>query len=368
MASLAEIDWCDTPLVAPTRNTEVEREIRKHLGVSQNSTAYLAPVPWVAWTLTTNMPPVAHISNRLTDLIGLIVSMENSCRHCYGATRSILRLTGYSEKRISQLEEDLYQSDLDERTLTALAFARKCARSDPRPDARDLAELAEVGYSRMAIAEVAYVATSACYSNRLATILAIPPDDIEDLEKNPLARLFRPVIRVVFNALDARAKQRNRKRFPPGAIQACAPKLGGKLIEALRESPTAPMLARILEDCWQSPHLSRRTKALTFVVVAQALNCPLCTLEGRQLMELEGWRQEDIDHLLTYLSSDQLTPFESRFIHFARDTVNYKVPDIQYTARRFLADLKKEEIIEACGLVSLANWVARLSIILEQDR
>ncbi|PHK98309.1 hypothetical protein CGL56_11445 [Neolewinella marina] len=355
-------------MVAPTPNTEVEREIRNHLGFPLNSIAYLVPVPWVAWTLATNMQQVAHISGRLTDLITLIVSMENSCRHCYGATRSILRLTGYSEKRISQLEEDLYQSELDERTLTALSFARKCARSDPRPDASDLAGLAGAGYSREAIAEVAYVATNACYSNRLATILAIPPNDIEQLEKNPLSRLLRPLVRVLLEKFITRAQRKNVSKFQPRAAQPGTPRLGGKLIDALHGSPTAPMLECILEECWQSPHLSRRTKALTFVVVAQALNCPVCTTEGRQLMELEGWRRDDIDHLLRYLSSDQLTPFEARFIHFARDTVNYKVPDIQYTARRFVAGLKKEEIIEICGLVALANWVARLSIILEQSR
>ncbi|THH37971.1 carboxymuconolactone decarboxylase family protein [Neolewinella litorea] len=367
MVKLDQIDWCETPLVLPTRGTPVEEEISRHLGFPLTSLAYLAPVPWVAWSLATKIQPVAHISNRLSDLITLVVSMENSCRHCYGATRSILRLTGYSQKRISELEEDFFHAKLDERNKTVLDFSRKCARADPRPDAGDLDALARVGLSRMEVAEVAYVATNTCYSNRLATILAIPPDAIEDQDKKLLTRLFRPLVAIGFRGVLNRTKKRNIRKYRSELENLEGPPFGNRLVDALRGSPTADVLHSILNDCWHSPHTSKRTKALAFAIIARTLNCSVCTTEANRLLECEGLLREDIDHLQTYLSSDALSGFESRFIHFARDTVNYQVPDIQFVARRFLEGLSKEETIEICGLVALANWVARLSIILEQN-
>lgn len=367
MVTLDEIDWCETPLVPPTKGLPLEQEITRHLGISLTSMPYLAPVPWVAWSLVTKIQPVAHISNRLADLITLVVSMENSCRHCYGATRSILRLTGYSEKHISKLEEDLYHSKLDEEVKLVLEFSRKCARSDPRPDAGDLDALSQRGFSSIEIAEIAYVATNTCYSNRLATILAIPPDGIENTDNNFFTRLFRPLVSVRFRRVIDRAKQRNISKYQNDPPDPESLPFGAKLIASLQGSPTAHVLQNILGDCWQSPYTTRRTKALAFAIIARTLGCSLCTTEANQLLKREGLLQQDIDHLLTYLSADKLTVFESRFIHFARDTVNYQVPDIQFKARRFVADLSKEEIIEVCGLVALANWVARLSILLQQS-
>ncbi|NJB87376.1 AhpD family alkylhydroperoxidase [Lewinella marina] len=367
MAIVDQIEWCETPLVAPTRGTLVEQEIRRQLGLSLTSIPYLAPVPWVAWSFATKIQPVAHIPSRLADLITLVVSMENSCRHCYGATRSILRLTGYSQNRISELEEDFFHAKLDERSKAVLDFSRKCARADPRPDARDLEVLERVGLSRVAVAEVAYVATNTCYSNRLATLLAIPPDGIEDQDNSLLTRLFRPLVAIGFRKFLNRARKRNIRKYAsaPGNPQGVP--FGGRLVNALQGSPTADVLQSILNGCWHSPHTATRTKALAFAIIARTLNCPVCTAEASQLLKSEGLLQEDIDHLQTYLSSDALNGFESSFIHFARDTVNYQVPDIQFVARRFLTGMGKEEIIELCGLVALANWVARLSIILEQS-
>ena len=47
--------------------------------------------------VTPNVPVV------LSGLIGLVVAMDNSCRHCYGAFRSMLKIMGYSEPLIRKL-------------------------------------------------------------------------------------------------------------------------------------------------------------------------------------------------------------------------------------------------------------------------
>lgn len=366
MVYLNEMEWCETPVVPPTMNTDVEQEIRRHLGMPMTILRYLAPVPWAAWSFVSKVQPVIHIPDKLSDLIELVVSMENSCRHCYGAIRSLLRLTGYSQQQITQLEEDLYHGDLSDAEKKMLTFARKCARSDPRPTLADLQELEAAGFSRLAIAEAAFVATSACYSNRVAIILGIPHDNVENIEQSWWGRLMRPVLSSRLHSLMYRAKQKNIQRYqpPPGGFPDSG--IGARLIQALEGSPTAGVLYTILNEAWASAVLPRRSKALIFAIVAQSLDCPVCTTEACELLHGQGLLQDDIEQLLTYLYSDRLSPLELKLVDFARDSVRYQVSDLQDKAHQLRADLSQAELIELAALVGLANWVARLSIILQQ--
>ena len=67
---------------------------------------YLTPVRWLlqanavsAVRVTPNVPVT------LGALISLVVAMDNSCRYCYGAFRSMLKIMGYSEGVMRKLEE-----------------------------------------------------------------------------------------------------------------------------------------------------------------------------------------------------------------------------------------------------------------------
>ena len=67
---------------------------------------------------------------------------------------------------------------------------------------------------------------------------------------------------------------------------------------------------------------------------------------------------------MTHLNSDRLEPFELKVLSFARETVRYQTRRIQEIAQRFAAGLEREVLVEVVGLVSYANGLARLSILL----
>ena len=144
--------------------------------------------------VTPNVPVV------LGALIASVVAMDNSCRHCYGAFRSMLKIMGYSEAMIRKLEESLAVNELTNKEKAALEFARKVSRSAPRPSESDLQELTAAGFSAIEIAEIAYLAGNNACGNRLATLLALPPDPLEEVEANWFTKLKRPFTRKDFRA------------------------------------------------------------------------------------------------------------------------------------------------------------------------
>ena len=143
-ASLDQIDWCDVPLLPPIPDPAWEAEFKKRFGRTTTLTRYLTPVRWMLIAdeiLESRVTP--NLSPDLENLISLVVAMDNSCRHCYGAFRSILKIMGHSESVIRKLEESLAIGELNPKQRVALEFARKVTRSAPRPSAGDLRMLTE---------------------------------------------------------------------------------------------------------------------------------------------------------------------------------------------------------------------------------
>ena len=139
MASvLQHVAW-EPCLIDPRPDREIEAYARRRLGMSFPPIRYFAPVPWLARALVDLHPEfglLMHLEQSVADLIGLVVSQENSCRFCYAAVRAMLRVQGMSEARIQRVEQDLARADLAPRTVSALAFARSQSRSGP-PAARE---------------------------------------------------------------------------------------------------------------------------------------------------------------------------------------------------------------------------------------
>jgi alkylhydroperoxidase family enzyme len=100
-----------------------------------------------------------------------------------------------------KLEESLAVKQLTTKERLALEFARKVSRSSPRPSDSDLQELKAAGWSPIEIAEIAYLASNNASGNRLATLLAMPPDPLEEVEANWFDKLKRPFSRQEFRAL-----------------------------------------------------------------------------------------------------------------------------------------------------------------------
>ncbi len=358
-ASLEQIEWCDVPLVPPIPDPRWEAEFMRRFGRPTNFLPFLTPVRWMFLAdevLESRVTP--NLSPDLEKLISLVVAMDNSCRYCYGAYRSVLKIMGYSERLIRKMEESLAVDELMPQEKIVLEFARKVTRSAPRVSAVDLKELSEAGFSQIQIAEIAYIVGNNAIGNRVATLLALPPAEVEKLESSWVRKFLKPMIRRKFR--DSMSKVEVFE--PDGPYRGP----GSRIVEALSESPAGGALAMVLSEAWKSHVTSRRVKALIFAVVAKGLLCPTCEAEAAALFRKEGWTDEEIAHLLSNLTSDRLDTFELKVLRFARETVRYQTRRIQTLAREFAKGLEREVVIEVIGLVSLANGLARMSSVLQE--
>jgi alkylhydroperoxidase family enzyme len=358
MASLLEqIDWCEVPLLPAVPDPAWEKEIIRRFGFASNVLKFLTPVQWLMEAeqlVESRVTP--SISVPLRAFISMAVAMDSSCRHCYGAFRSMLKILGYPEGVVRKLEESLAGDELTNKEQAALEFARKISRSAPRPGESDLRELKAVGFSQLEIAEIAYLAAINAAGNRLATLLALPPDPLEEIDANWFERLKRPFTRKEFRAALSYVVD---MPFPTGSIGP-----GAGIVRALEGSPAGTALATILHGGWNSTITSKRVKALIFAVVARGLGCQACEAEATEFLRAEGWTDPEIKHVLTYLTSNKLDPFERKVLSFARETVRYQTRRLQELAQGFAKGLERELVLEIIGLVSYANGVARMSALL----
>jgi alkylhydroperoxidase family enzyme len=357
--SLDQIDWCDVPLVPPIADPVWEKESLKRMGFVSTMAKYLVPVRWLLQAdelMRARVTP--NIPVDLSAMISLVVAMDNSCRYCYGAFRSMLKIMGHSEVVMRKLEENLAVNQLTTKERVALEFARKVSRSSPRPSETDLQELIVAGWSPMEIAEIVYLVGNSAAGNRLATLLAIPPDPLEEIEANWFDKLKRP-----FSRQDFRASLTGVFDVPPPANYEGP---GRQIVEALKGSPAGAAVATVQSSAWHSPITSRRTKAIVFVVVARGLGCEACETEAAQALRHDGWTDDEIKHLLTYLTSERLDAFELKVLRFARETLRYQTRRLQDLARNFATGLERDTLLEVIGLVAYANGLARMSILLQR--
>jgi uncharacterized peroxidase-related enzyme len=353
----ARMEWGECWLTPPPMPRELATELKRLTGGFLPAWAtYTASVPWVAraCALLTHKQ-AAHMPLPLVDLISLVVSQDNSCRYCYGATRTILRILGYSEEQVDRIERDLHLSDLSRQEQVALDFARKVSHANPRPTAADRAALVAAGLSPPAVAEIAFMAAFVGFPNRIATLFALQPEAFEKLPDKPLAWIIRPFI--------ARG-MRGQRVSPPGLPE---PNIGPchEMVAALVGSPMARLLRTVVDEAFASPVLPRRTKLLMIAVIGRALGCPLCEREARAGLGAEGFSAADVDEVLSNLGSPKLDRRDALLVPFARETVRYQTGAIQRRTRELARELPIEEVIEAAGIASLANAVGRLSIMLE---
>lgn len=356
MMKLEDIEWCPTPLVKPIKNPDMEKEIKEISGMVPFAASYLYSVPWMAQTLAIlQKRELRFISDKLSELIGLVVSMDNSCRYCYGANRAFLKLSGMKEREIRQLEEDINKTNLSEKEKYVLTFAQKISRSDPRPSYQDFKHLERIGFSKNEIIEIVYETTKSLFINRVTTMLALPPDPFESLMSNRWVQLLRPVL-----SLGMRMFMNRRKSSIPSWTNEGP---GKEIVELLRELPAGYRMRSILDSSWNSMILSKRSKALISYIIAQTLSCEFCGSESVRYLRFEDFSDEDLSKLSKYLTCDRLMETEVVLIDFARDTVRYKPVYIQNKARGLTEHFSNEEVLEICGCAALANWMARLTIL-----
>jgi len=265
-------------------------------------------------------------------------------------------MLGYREAYIARLERDFHVAELSDAERAALDFARRMSRADPRPARAERERLAQVGFTAPAVAELAFVAAAIVFANRAATLLALPPDPLEQMVDRPLVRLLRPVI-----ARRMRSKPRRPEPLPEPNEGPFA-----SVVAALEGSPAAGVLRRAIDGALASPVLPRRTKMLLFAVVARALGCTRTESEMRAALALESLGTADVEGILATLASSRLDARETRLVPFARETVRYhRIPAVQRRMREVARGLEPAEIVETVGLLALANAVCRLSVLLD---
>jgi alkylhydroperoxidase family enzyme len=357
--SLDQIDWCNVPLLPALPDAEWEREVVRRFGFISSLAKYLTPVRWLMEAEQLGEARVTpSVSVPLRAFISMVVAMDSSCRHCYGAFRSMLMILGYPESLIRELEESFATNQLTNKEQVALEFARKVSRSAPRPSESDLRELKAAGYSQLEIAEIAYLASLNAGGNRLATLLAVPPSQLEEIKANWFTKLKRPFTQKEFRASLSYVVN---VPYPAEFVGPCA-----GIIQELKGSPAGAALATVLQGAWNSTITSKRVKALIFAVVARGLSCPACEAEASKVLRAEGWTDSEIEHVLTHLTSNKLDAFEQKVLSFARETVRYQTRRLQEVAQSFAKGLKREVLVEVIGLVSYANGLARMSILLHR--
>ncbi len=360
MKALQDIEW-ERCLLEPQRDAAVERYVRQEMGRVPTIVPYFEGCPWIVRSLITmNQYRVrlVHVSFTLADLIGLVVSQDNSCRFCYATQRVLLRAQGLPERRIRQLEDDFVGAQLDRRDGAALEFARHISRGDPRSFGADRTTLGDVGWSEEAIRELAFVAASHVYFNRLATIPALPVDRIERLSRGWALGLLAPLIG---RRLRARQVRGDRQVLPPELRSG--PYSG--LVQLLDGLPAARALRGVLDGAWQSSLLPARAKAFVFAVVARGIGCPPAEREATRLLEAGGMKTAEVEETLAHLGSGSLDALEAVIVPFARETIRYRPVQVQRRARDLSGSLDDAHLVELIGVTALANAVCRLCLAVD---
>jgi len=340
---LADVEW-ESCLLEPAPDPELAAYLQRELGGVPRSAPYLTACPWVVRSLA-SIGRYAHLDRRLSDLIGLVVSQDNSCRFCFAMQRVVLRVQGFPERQIRALEEGLFAAEIDEKDRAALEFVRRFSRGQPLASARDLEALRRAGWSEPLIREIAFCAASMVYYNRLSTLPAIPPQDVEALPDRWWARVLFTLIA----PLARRQLRRAHRRSAQGPLSAAA---------ALR---------RLLDEAFASPVLPRRTKALVFAVVARGLACPASEAEAGRLLAAEGLAPAEQDAILAHLASPDLDATEAALLPLARDTIRYRPAQIQRRSRALLEGVGVAPFVEFVGVSALANAVCRLLAMAEPE-
>ena len=353
--TLEQIPWPKDAFIEPTSNPALEKKIAASLGLLPDLMRYVLRLPWLvdAEVLVCRYTPV-HFRPEVGHMLGMVISQENSCRYCYGAYRALFKMIGFSANDLREIESNLLDPDPKQQAL--LGFVRRLARSHPRVMADEMAALQAAGFKREAVIEAVFIASMLCFRNRIGTLLAIPPDALEKNADSVLVKLMRPLIRWKMK----RPTAAWAVPVPSNADIPFAP-----LSEALSGlEPAQTVLRTNLHLAWNSNVISSRAKALIFAVVAKGLGCQACETGSRALLEREGFTSDEAEQVLTHLASPKLNALESKLVRFARQTVHYRTDVMHEGCREMFEGLLPEQVLEIVGVTALANWIARLSVLL----
>jgi len=351
-----DIDWGE-PLLPIVRDPEWEAEVKAAFGMVPDLMMRVSRSPWLRkaclkWPLYSAMEFPKH----LQDIGCLVTAQENACRFCYGRARSQMRLFGYSEKMISNIEREMHLAEMDEKDRTFIRFCRNLARSNPRPPKADRDKLISLGFTPLAVSEMAFYIANQCFINRVATFISSRPMyKIEKLSTSFFGRILRPLIARKIRSLawtPAEPLVEDKKSFPG-------------LVKALDGLPAAAVIQEGLEGAFSSEVLSMELKVLMFAVVARSLECNFCQAETRQMAGDLGFSETEFANALSSLNSPRLNGPEGKILSWTRQTVHYQTGSIQKQVHALSREVDEEMLLESIGVAALANATVRLAVLIE---
>ena len=353
-----EIEW-EACLLEPRPSPEYEARFRRETGRPGKLMRYWEGCDWLSDAvvrLSVQLGTYVVVEPDLVDQAGLVVSQDNSCRFCYGAQRVLLQALGMSKARIAKLDQQILIGEISPRDAAALGYARKMSRAQPLASKLETDALREAEFDSLQIAELSGHIALHMFFNRVSTFVALPPGDLERLSEAWWMTVLRPFLKRYFLRL-----RMNPSPVAPDPDHAAGP--FGAIIGALDGLPMAGDLRIVLDNTMASRALSPRAAPLAFAVVSRALGCRASEAEARRLLAELGTDAEEIDAVLTHLSSEGLSEVEQTTVTFAREAVWYAPADIQRRCRALHSRLSREQFLELMGIVSLANSICRLAVI-----
>jgi alkylhydroperoxidase family enzyme len=350
--AIEAIPW-EAPLFPEVKDDELWAYERARSGRNAYA-AFLSPCPWLLRGMAdigALTRQVVYAPEELVHVVALVTAQENSCRHCYGAQRAVLKVLGYDERQIRDLERDVQLATGV--TRATVDFARKLSRSNPRPARLEREALVAAGLSQEAVAELAFYVGMNCFNNRVATLLSAPVAvELEELAERWWMPLVRPFLKRSF---------RFKRGVPLTGATAEGPLQ--PVFAHLTGIPGAMRLQQMMAECLASPAIPLRSRLLMTATVARALGCPVCQTESRAALVAEGLSEAALDQILGTLGSDALTPLERELLPFARATVRYEPAAIQKKTRELIAATSSATALEAIGTAALANTAVRLAML-----
>ena len=360
---LNEIEWGE-PILPRVADPAWEAAIKRRGAPVGEAEQRVSPIKWIReaclWVLTYR---AREIPERLSTMGAMVAAQEVSCRYCYGALRASMKILGYSESMIGRIERDVRVSELNPREHAYVSLCRKLARSRPRPAGPDKAALLALGYSPLAVSEMAFLVAMGCFHTRVTVLIACPPERLfERLANGPigfLIGLMEPLLR-------ARTRRRHLAQLPePLDAASLRDGIFGPVVATLAGLPAAAVMKGALDGAFASGALSHSVKALMFAVIARTLDCRRTEVEARKLLTVDGWDEQEIDRALTTLQTPKLAQKEAGLLAWARDTVHYQTGPIQTATRALCAQIGELALLEAVGVAALANSTVRVAMLLE---
>lgn len=352
---LLQVPW-EVCLLEPKQDRGLARELKRELGKVPRWSRYFWASPWFAKAairLEFTNGLLLKLDFDLATLVALVVSRENSCRYCYATIRTVMGMLGLSEARLQAVEAELSSGALDSRRAAAISFARAVNRGHHLDGRGERARLTAAGFSADEIRELAYVAATMGFMNRVTTIVALPPTLWERTSDSWAVQLLQPLL--------APLVKRMLERGEPLATAAAESPLSTRLRACYENSPIQAVLADSVRDLWASDRLPQRTKLLLLATIAQGIDCAVCAQEIARLAETVGMDVNEINRAAAHLDDPALDSTERQLCEFARESLWYEPQIIQRKARALCEQLGEPVFVETLAVVAFGNMLMRLS-------